>query len=418
MKKMIFTLMLSFCSILSLSAMSYAEAREQARFLTDKMAYELNLNDQQYNDCYEINLDYLLSVETADDIYGDYLAYRNADLRHILYDWQYTIFAAADYFFRPLSWLHNRWFFPVYRYYRVGYYYYGYPTVYHSYRGGHGRFYHHGGFYVSRRPHWNGGFRGMDRGHISHHGGRGHDDRRGYHIGNGGRGSHDGYDRGSHDGYGRGSHDGYGRGSHDGYDRGSHDGYGRGSHDGYGRGNEGSVSRGGNNPGYHIGDNGRGSQDNHGRGSHDSYGRGSQDNLGRGSHDSYGRGGLDSRSGSGIVSRGGSGSVSRGGTSHSYQHPSSTRTTVNAGRRDGSFGHSSSIGARGGSYSSGHSSSVSRGSSSMGGRSSASMGTRSMSSSHGSFGGGGSHGGGSRGGSGGFSGGSRGGSSRGSGRGR
>ena len=44
------------------SAMSYSQAREQALFLTDKMAYELNLTDDQYEAAYEINLDYLLSV--------------------------------------------------------------------------------------------------------------------------------------------------------------------------------------------------------------------------------------------------------------------------------------------------------------------------------------------------------------------
>lgn len=169
MKKMIFSLMLSFCSILSLSAMDYAEAREQARFLTDKMAYELNLNDQQYNDCYEINLDYLLSVDTEYDLYGDYLAYRNSDIRHILYDWQYALFTAADYFFRPLAWLNGAWYYPIYRYYRPSFYYYSLPAVFHSYRGGHGRHYYHSGFYISRRPHhWNGGFRGMDRGAIVH----------------------------------------------------------------------------------------------------------------------------------------------------------------------------------------------------------------------------------------------------------
>ena len=319
--------------------MSYEEAREQARFLTDKMAYELNLNDQQYNDCYEINLDYLLSVETADDIYGDYLAYRNADIRHILYDWQYTIFAAADYFFRPLAWLHNRWFFPIYRHYHVGYYYYGYPAVYYSYRGGHGRFYHHNGFYASRRPHWNGGLRGMDRHPMNHHGsvGRGGGRGNGYRIGDGGRGG--------------------------------------------GRGN-----------GYRIGDGGRGNDrhdNNIGRGNdrHDN-------NIGRGNdrHDSnIGRG--NSHSGSTI-----------GHESHNnnrgYDHPSSTRTTVNSGS------HSTS---RSGSFGGGSHSSTSRSGGFSGGSHSSST-TRS-----GGFGGGSHSGGSSRGGSGGFGGGSRGGGSHGGG---
>ncbi len=170
MKKMITFLALSLCALVSANAMSYEQAREEARFLTDKMAYELNLNDQQYNDAYEINLDYLLSVRSERDLYGDYLAYRNADLRHILYDWQYSLFCAADYFFRPLTWFSGAWYLPVYRYYRVGHYYYHHPTVFYSYRGGHGRYYHHGGYYASRRPHWSGGFRGYDRTGISHRG--------------------------------------------------------------------------------------------------------------------------------------------------------------------------------------------------------------------------------------------------------
>ena len=194
MKKFLSTLVLTLVAFFA-NAMSYEEAREQARFLTDKMAYELNLNEAQYNDCYEINLDYLMNVQTADDIYGPYLTYRNADIRHILYDWQYAIFAAADYFFHPVYWRHAAWVFPIYRYYSVGHFYYSHPRVYFEYRGGHGRYYHRTGFYVSRRPHWTGGFRGADRGPIiehrggyAHHGGRGsvvvpnHHGGRGYHF--------------------------------------------------------------------------------------------------------------------------------------------------------------------------------------------------------------------------------------------
>lgn len=169
MKKLILTLILA-CSAFAAHAMSYERAREEARFLTDKMAYELNLNDQQYNDCYEINLDYLLSLSSESDIiYGNYLAYRNADLRHILFDWQWSIFAAADYFLNPVTWLRGAWYFPIYRHYRVGYFYYDHPRVFWSYRGGHGRYYFNNSFYASRRPnHWGGGFRGHDRGPIGH----------------------------------------------------------------------------------------------------------------------------------------------------------------------------------------------------------------------------------------------------------
>ena len=44
--------------------MSYEHARSQALFLTDKMAYELNLTEEQYEAAFEVNLDYLMSIKT------------------------------------------------------------------------------------------------------------------------------------------------------------------------------------------------------------------------------------------------------------------------------------------------------------------------------------------------------------------
>ena len=38
-----------------MAGMSTSKIRKETRFLTDKMAYELNLTTQQYNDAYEIN---------------------------------------------------------------------------------------------------------------------------------------------------------------------------------------------------------------------------------------------------------------------------------------------------------------------------------------------------------------------------
>ena len=52
-----------FAATVSANAMSYEQARDQALFLTDKMAYELNLTQDQYEAAYEINLDYLLSID-------------------------------------------------------------------------------------------------------------------------------------------------------------------------------------------------------------------------------------------------------------------------------------------------------------------------------------------------------------------
>ena len=119
-------------------AMSYSQAREQALFLTDKMAYELNLTDDQYEAAYEINLDYLLSVNSYDELYGDYWRWRNLDFSYVLLDWQYRMFCDAAYFYRPLYFHSGCWHFAIYaRYPHRDYFYFHRPTVYMSYRGGH-----------------------------------------------------------------------------------------------------------------------------------------------------------------------------------------------------------------------------------------------------------------------------------------
>lgn len=46
MKKWILFLVMSFTATFSAAAMSYEQVRQQALFLTDKMAYELNLTDE------------------------------------------------------------------------------------------------------------------------------------------------------------------------------------------------------------------------------------------------------------------------------------------------------------------------------------------------------------------------------------
>lgn len=146
MKRIMF-LLAAVMSTVFANAMSYSEAREEALYLTDKMAYELNLTEQQYNDAYEINLDYLMGVRTADEVYGSYWRYRNDDLRSILYDWQWDLLRAADYFFRPLTWHSGAWYLPVRRHYAANYYYYSHPRVYVSYKGGHCRRHYSNGYY-------------------------------------------------------------------------------------------------------------------------------------------------------------------------------------------------------------------------------------------------------------------------------
>lgn len=156
MKKTIFALMMLLTIALSASAMSYEQARNEALFLTDKMAYELNLTDAQYEAAYEINLDYLMGVASVDDVYGTYWERRNLDLSYILYTWQWDAFCAATYFYRPLYWNAGHWHFGIYaRYPRRDYFYFGRPHFYATYHGGHA-WHRNGGnsFYYGRDSHF------------------------------------------------------------------------------------------------------------------------------------------------------------------------------------------------------------------------------------------------------------------------
>ena len=99
MKKMFFALMVMLTTTMAASAMSYEQARSEALFLTDKMAYELNLTDEQYEAAYEINLDYLMGVTGRADVFGTYWERRNLDLSYILLDWQWSAYLAANYFY-------------------------------------------------------------------------------------------------------------------------------------------------------------------------------------------------------------------------------------------------------------------------------------------------------------------------------
>ena len=183
MKKLIFALVALLTMTVSVNAMSYEQARDQALFLTDKMAYELNLTEDQYEAAYEINLDYLMSIDSYDDLYGVYWTRRNLDLSYILLDWQYSAYVAASYFYRPLYWEAGYWHFGIYaRYPYRTYFYFGRPAFYLTYHGGHswrmngGRSYYHGRTYGATHRHGKDhrGFgmrNGYDRGDYRNHSG-------------------------------------------------------------------------------------------------------------------------------------------------------------------------------------------------------------------------------------------------------
>ena len=146
-----------------MAGMSTSKVRKETRFLTDKMAYELSLSTQQYNDAYEINYDFIYSVrnimdyvargyEWALDDYYEALDIRNDDLRWVLSDAQYRRFLGADYFYRPIYITGGRWSFRVYvNYPNRSLFYFGLPYHYRTYCGAHYRPHlHHVSFYRDR----------------------------------------------------------------------------------------------------------------------------------------------------------------------------------------------------------------------------------------------------------------------------
>lgn len=121
----------------ALQAMTYTQARQEAMFLTDKMAYELGLYDSQYDAVYEINLDYFMALNYQDDLYSACWTRRNLDLSYVLTAAQYNLYIATPYFYRPVYWSSGFRYSIYTRYTDHSYFYYGRPSVYTTYRGGH-----------------------------------------------------------------------------------------------------------------------------------------------------------------------------------------------------------------------------------------------------------------------------------------
>ena len=151
-------------SVPAMSAMSMSKVRQHARFLTDRMAYELNLTTMQYNDVYEVNYDFIDNVRyimddvtagypSAVDRYYDFLDFRNDDLRWILSASQYRRFMNVDYFYRPIYTTASEWLFRIYLVYNdITHFYFGKPYHYKSYKGEHYRTHHgHVSFYKNNR---------------------------------------------------------------------------------------------------------------------------------------------------------------------------------------------------------------------------------------------------------------------------
>lgn len=139
MKKFMMMMVMMVTIVTSAKAISFNQARDEALFLTDKMAYELRLSPEQYEAVYEINLDYMLAVAVNDDLYGIAWARRNSDLWFVLSMYQYEAYQDTNYFYRPLYWSRNHIEFRIYSMYtdRTRFYLSIRPRGLDTYRGGH-----------------------------------------------------------------------------------------------------------------------------------------------------------------------------------------------------------------------------------------------------------------------------------------
>ena len=136
MKKLMMMALLMVMSVTA-KALSYETARSEALFLSDKMAYELNLSPSQYEAIYEINLDYFMCVGSKLDLYTDLWKQRNYEIQQVLTPYQYEKFLRLKYFYRPLGWRDGRWEFRIYRVYpNRGHFMMARPRAYGHYRGG------------------------------------------------------------------------------------------------------------------------------------------------------------------------------------------------------------------------------------------------------------------------------------------
>ncbi len=170
MKKLLvilFAIGLFSMSSTTLDAMNVNQVRKDTRFLTDKMAHELDLSTGQYNDVYEINYDFIYNIRSqmddvingddqAMDNYYRYLDTRNDDLRWVLTSSQYRRFLSIDYFYRPVYASGNSWKFRIYlSYSNPLQFFFGMPQHYYTYSGGHYRTHNNNVSYYRNRYHHN-----------------------------------------------------------------------------------------------------------------------------------------------------------------------------------------------------------------------------------------------------------------------
>jgi len=130
----------------SAQPMSVYAMRNNARFLTDRMAYTLGLSAALIDDLYYINYDYICGVNDYLDAvalgyrYDDYMEIvyaRDYALRRLLTERQWALLMTYDYYYRPIAFNNHRWSFSIYLHdRRMDHFFYAPPRRFNEYRGG------------------------------------------------------------------------------------------------------------------------------------------------------------------------------------------------------------------------------------------------------------------------------------------
>ena len=119
MKRLIMAMVMAAVMSMTVSAQRIDNTIKEARILTDKMEEELSLNNWQREKAYQMNLNYLSSINS----------HRNSQLKGILSSAQWKPYKKASYFYQPISWKKGAYVHNIYA---------RYPNAGHTFGGNRG----------------------------------------------------------------------------------------------------------------------------------------------------------------------------------------------------------------------------------------------------------------------------------------
>lgn len=118
-------------------AMSVEQSRNEAWFLTDKMAHELRLTNYQWDDVYEVNYDFFRALGSVYSSFTNLEYSRDQKLMYILTVTQWNEYRRHNYFYNPVVAVNGNWSFRIYNHYATGKFFDRNHTVVHRYTGNH-----------------------------------------------------------------------------------------------------------------------------------------------------------------------------------------------------------------------------------------------------------------------------------------